>query len=301
MMQNFLRLATSDVRYGLFQAMMPRLLMVAGVSAVVFFLSYVVVLVQLPDLQGHTTLGENLLALYRGALPYTPQPGKPFQFPMQWFALLIVMCYVASDYPFRDLGGMGARMIVAAGSRWSWWLAKCYWVVTCALTCFLVPVVLAVAISVFTAGGWDIGVRPGVAAMLRSGSADTLASAVGIQTSQVTWQVPDQPLIPLLAPLATVMLALMAVMFVETFVSLLVNPVIGLMTAVALLFFSAYFRVWWLPGQYLMLARYDTLTRAGVNTVDGTLISLGVCAFVVIVGGVIFSQRDIMGRERDDA
>lgn len=126
--RSFARLLASDIRYGLGSAVVPRLIIVVVVALLVLFLSYTVVLTRLPHLEGSISLGEAILCAYRGILPYVPTPGIPFEFPMEWFALLLVIAYVTVDYPFRDLDGMGSHMIVASHSRWAWWLAKCAWV-----------------------------------------------------------------------------------------------------------------------------------------------------------------------------
>ena len=295
-MRALARLFASDVRYGLLCEALPRLAVVAAVSGLVFFLSYTTVLIQVPGLGGRLTFGEGVLCMFRGMLPYVPESGKPFQFPMAWLALLVSMAYVAADYPLRDLGGMGARMIVASGSRWAWWLSKCAWAIVCAFVCCAIPLAMCALATLVTGGDWSVAIRPGVATVLRSGEASTLAAGAGVDTSQLVLDVEGQALVGIGAAVAVLPLSLAAILLVQMLASLLVHPVVGLMTSVAVLFFSAYFRFRWLPGEYLMLARTDALMRGGMHPWQGALLGLGIIVAAVLAGGLLFARRDILGR-----
>lgn len=295
---SFRRLLASDVRYGL-GAVAPRLGLVVAMTLLVTFMSAVVLLVHFPQ-AGHVTWGEAALLVWRGILPYSPALGEPFKFPMAWFALLVAVCYMAADYPFRDLGGMGAHLIVASRSRWAWWLAKCGWVVAVALACWLATLAVAAVVALASGGGLALGVRPAVAAVLNAGrsevvnaAASLVASGGGAEAAAADATLAVWP--AMLAALA----CLVAILLVQTVFSLLVHPVVGMVASVAVLFFSAYFRVWWLPGQYLMLARTDELMRAGFHPWAGALLALGIAAVAVAAGGLVFSRKDILGRDDD--
>ena len=177
-MRPLAKLLASDLRYGLGSAVLGRVALVAAVSLLVFFLSYTALLVKAPELQGRLTLGEGLLCMWRGMAPYSPQSGRPFTFPMAWLALALSSLYVVADYPFRDLGGMGAHLIVACRSRWAWWLAKCGWVVAVALACWLATLALGAVVALASGGGLDLGVRPGVAAVLNAGRNEATGSTL---------------------------------------------------------------------------------------------------------------------------
>lgn len=295
----FARLCSSDLRYGL-ASVAPRLVVVAGAAALAFFLSYVDVGVYLPNREGPLTFGETLLCVWCGMLPYDPTVSQPFDFPTAWLALIIIILYVGLDYPFRNLGGMGAHMIVAAHSRWAWWLAKCSWVAVCALVCWLVSLAVCAAITVASGGPWDLAVRAGVAVVMGAGQNDaTSLIAPSIPAdggASATAAAADINIAP---AMLTLLLALVAVMLVQTAVSLLTHPVVGLIAGIAVPFVSFFFAVWWLPGNYLMLARTDVLLDAGMRPDVGALLSLAVCIVCVTLGGAVFCNKDLMGREAD--
>ena len=49
-----------------------------AVSAIVFFISYATIYVKFPEVAHHLTLGEGILCLWRGVLPYVRELGEPF-------------------------------------------------------------------------------------------------------------------------------------------------------------------------------------------------------------------------------
>lgn len=290
------RIVLSDMRYGIPSAA-PRLVAVAAAGALVFFLSFVRTRVYLPHMEGALTLGENVLCVWRGMLPYDPASGEPFPFPMHWFTLLAAMLYVVLDYPVRDLDGMGTSLIVAARGRWAWWLAKCLWAVACGLLCWLIPLALCAAIAVADGGGLTLAVRPGLAAVLDAGdSARILEATEALVATQGASVSSEAAFCDLSAPVAVSLTALFAVMLVQTAVSLLVHPFAGLFASMSALFLSAYFDVWWLPGNYLMLARSEVLLDGGVDPAVGCLLSFVIAALCVVLGGAVFNLKDLLGR-----
>lgn len=296
-MRATVRILVSDIRYGLFSAVAGRLAIVALVSLFVFFLSYTALLVNVPELRGKLTFGEGILCMFRGMMPYSPASGRPFQFPMAWFAIFLSMLYVMADYPFRDLGGMGSHVIVACGSRWAWWLAKCGWVVACTLVCLAIPIAICAVATLVSGGDWSIAVRPDIAASLRAG--DTAAQDGGAAFGEVGADVASQAAVGITPAVAALAVSLVAIAIAQLVVSLLVNPVIGLAVSVSVLLLSAFFRYWWLPGNYLMLARTGTLMRGGFDPAAGIALSALLLIALVVIGGLAFSRMDILGRERD--
>ena len=75
------------------------------------------------------TTGDIVLCLFGGIPVYDPSSGREFEFPMVWISVFVAAAYVTLDYPLYDLKGVGATSIVISGSRWSWWLSKCCWII----------------------------------------------------------------------------------------------------------------------------------------------------------------------------
>ena len=295
-MKLFDKLFRSDVRYGLGVAVAGRLVIVFLVSLLVFFLSYSLVLIKLPDIQGRLTFGELMLCMFRGMTPYSPQSGRPFLLPMGWLALLISILYVTADYPFRDLGGMGAHVIVACRSRWAWWLPKCCWVVVCVLACLVIITAMCATVTLALGGEWSFRVRTDVFLALNAGDVATMTggNASSGRTGGLRADATDS------ADLGLAFLAfalpLVSIALVQLVAGLFAHPVIGLAVSIAQLIFSAFFKQWYLLGNYLMLARTGELMRGGMDPLVGCVLSLCTAAVAVLVGGLVFNHRDIIGR-----
>lgn len=297
-MRAFARLLASDLRYGL-AAIAQRLLLTGLMAALGLFLSYVVIAARFPE-GAQLSLGESMVCIWRGMLPYVPNQGEPFKFPIAWFALLVAAAFTAADYPFRDLGGMGARIIVACHSRWAWWLAKCCWVVAVAAAIWLATLAVAAIATLFAGGTWELSVRPGVAAALSSGRNEEISAALGMLSSGQAAQAAATQPIGIGPALFVIAIVLAAILLMQTTVSLLVHPIVGMAANIAVLFFSAYFRFWLLPGEYLMMARTDVLMRAGMHPATGVAIACALTAASIVIGGFMFNRKDILGRESED-
>lgn len=276
----------------------PRLTLVACMAAMAFVLSYAVVVIKAPATKGALTLGESLLCMWRGMLPFVADHGEQFQFPMAWFALLAAMAYAVLDYPVRDLACMGTRLIVAGQSRWSWWWAMAAWLVAMAGLCWLITVSVAIAATAFTGGAWTWKVRPVVALVLSAGRNNATYEANQLfDGSTGTFASTGEPMFDIVPFMLAALVALAALFVLQMVVSFALHPVVGLAGTMAVLFFSAYFTQRWLLGNYLMAARTQEFMRAGMDPAQGALLAVGIAVVALLVGGWAFCRRDIVGRE----
>ena len=295
-MSQWTRLLMRDVRYG-FASVVGRFVLVACAAGLALFLAHVAVAAKVPELAGSLTLGERLLCAWRGMLPYVPSDGTPFPFPMAWFALLICCLYVSLDYPSRDLGGMGASVIVACRSRWAWWASKCVWVIAASIACWGIVALLALVLTVVAGGEMTLNVRPVIVWALNAGRGDVVSTAARLVSSgEVGEAAVGVAAMSISDALVASAAALVSVMLLQGVVALVTNPVAGMATGVSVLFASAYFRAWWLPGEYLMLARTEVLMRGGFQPLVGVLIAVGVSVLAVVFGGCFFARRDILAK-----
>ncbi len=301
-MRGILCLVASDVRYGMGDAVRGRLALFAVASTVVLFLSYALANVMIPELEG-VTLGESLLFVWRGTRPYVAQSALPFKVPTQWLAVIACATYVCADYPVRDLSGFGAQVVVACGNRWKWWLARCCWVVACALTCFLITVAVGLALTVVSGGEVSLSVRPEVVDVLGVGSHDLLLAAAGGLTTDGDYSlgVGTQPQIPVIGAVLAIPALLAASMMLEFVVALFAGPVAGFAVGVAVPFASTLIPAGWLPGAYLMMGRTSALMRGGTSPAIAAVVAGAWIASLAIAGGIAFRRMDILGRREGDA
>lgn len=295
-MSQWVKLLARDLRHG-FGSALGRLVLVVCAAGLALFLAHVAVAAKVPELAGALTFGERLLCVWRGMLPYVPSDGTPFPFPMAWFALLVCCLYATLDYPARDLQGMGVSVIVACRSRWAWWVSKCTWVIAASVSCWLIVALLALALTWASGGDMTLGVRPVIVWALNAGRSEAVSAAVRLLSSAgAVGAAAGVSAIPIADALVASAASLAAVMLLQGAVSLVTNPVVGMAAGVSVLFASAYFRAWWLPGEYLMLARTEALMRGGFQPLVGMLIAFGMSVVVVLTGGLVFARRDIVAK-----
>ena len=91
--------------------------------------------------------------------------------------------------------------------------------------------------------------------------------------------------------------AMSALLILQLTVSLLFNPAAGFLTTTALLLASAYYTSPLLLGNYLMTARLNIALTNGLLPADGVVLSLSLILICILLGGFIFTRRDIMGRK----
>ena len=61
---------------------------------------------------------------------YDPSSNMPFVLPAEWMLSMLLMLFTSLRFPYRNLMGIGKTLMVE-GERWSWWLSKCVWTVSC--------------------------------------------------------------------------------------------------------------------------------------------------------------------------
>lgn len=224
------------------------------------------------------TLGDCLVNLVAGIPRYVFDAGYPFPFPASWLLVFLLVAYLTLAYPYRDLMGSGRQLVLASGSRLSWWASKCVWAALSVLAFFLALGVGAVLWTVIAGG--DLGLQVSAAA--------PTALSFGIDRSVLhPWQVGGWFF-------AAAVLVTIALCLVQMLVSLVIKPLLSFVVTVAILFFSAFFQTDALVGSYLMAARSSYFVNGGMQAPIGVAIALGIIVVAAVIGGLYFKNMDIM-------
>lgn len=302
-MRGTLRLIASDIRYGLGHAVVGRMGILLATSVIILFLSYAVLRIFTSEFVD-VSIGESLLCLWRGTRPYVAGSGLPFNMPLKWLALVMCCLYVGADYPTRDLSGFGSHIIVASGSRLSWWLSRCAWVVSCSLACFIISSLPAVLLTLTSGGTFDLAVRPEVVKSLGVGSSDILEGMTG---EDYLLPLSQQPWISIALPLASIPALLASAMLVQTCLSLWTGPVVSMAICTSLLFITTLTGPWTALGfsggptplAFLMAGRTGALMRGGTDPGMGLLVAGVIALAAVAIGAIAFCHKDIIGRKEN--
>lgn len=226
------------------------------------------------------SLGEHLFSYLEGMLPFTGGADNTFHLPIAWTVLTLYGTYLTLWYPANSLAGFGRQLLVAAKSRWAWWLSKCLWVLLACLAYCGVGFAVACVATGVTGGSFEIT------------APDNLVKLYGWD-QQVRYNPGAAAAFLLFVPLS-----LASICTVQLVASIFVSPALAFALTISQLFFAAFFHlVPILPGNYLMAARNLALFPDGYDPVLGIVLSLAIIDICVLVGGSAFSRLDILTKE----
>lgn len=106
------------------------------------------------------TLGDYLLGYFAGCVPFADGDDRAFAPPVGWFVLFLLLVVGLARYPRESLRGFGQQVLVACGSRWAWWWAKCVWVAGSALLFCATALLVALVFSLIAGSGFSWSVSP---------------------------------------------------------------------------------------------------------------------------------------------
>lgn len=227
------------------------------------------------------SVGDFLLYYFAGTSQFFAFGGDPFRLPVIWAFVCLFALYLVLWYPYRDLLGFGRVAVVAGGSRWRWWFAKCAWVIV-AIAAFCLCTFVVSAISSLLVGG-----RPSLTA------SEEMPFLLGLRESQLA----DPPYL-IIPSIAVIFVSLAALALFQLLLSLITGPVISFACSISILFLSAFYFDPLLIGNSMMLARSDCLMEGGISASAGMRIAISLAGVSVLVGGFLFSRMDITDKER---
>ena len=227
------------------------------------------------------SLGDYLVAYTSGMKEQVYTASEPFRFPAMWAAVFLFAAYLTLWFPHRDLAGMGSHVLVAGGSRWAWWLAKCTWTVLAVLLFWAVAWAVALGWTALSGGALSLS---------------TLEKLPEVLQMRITG-VPFDPAAMALFLFVGVPVATCALCLLQQAVAFAAGPLVGYAASVSVLLLSAFTVSPWLIGNAMMAARCSDLVFAGVSVADGLLACAVVAVASVVGGGVRFCHGDVLGRK----
>lgn len=217
------------------------------------------------------TMGDYLYKLLMGMKVYRPGD-KEFEVNVLWMLVNFFLAYIVSFYPFKDLHGYGQLMLIRSQKRDTWWFGKCIWNIGC-VTLYYVIIWLVAAVFALCTGG-NLSLIP-------NAEVQNLIGGGGVEGLTVGTMLLHAFLYPWLASLAVSLL--------QMTVSLLTQPIIGILTVCVVLAISVFTTSVLAPGNYLMLMRYYVPNPWGL----GCLWLIAITVLSAVVGYFSFKKRDI--------
>lgn len=225
------------------------------------------------------SLGDYYVSAFLGMKEYFYNPRDPFNFPALWMLLFLSVSYLTLNYPYHDLMGSGRHELIESADRSLWWYSKCCWVVISAVLFFAAAIIGMCIVVVASGGSLSISLCPEIVSILDFGE----------EYIPGPWNISS---LIILMPLATISLCLL-----QLALSLIMKPIFSFAFTVSLLFFSAYFNVPFLLGNYLMVARSNIFIPMGTDFTWGLIISFCFSFLAILLGKKLFRKMDIIGKE----
>ncbi len=218
------------------------------------------------------SFGDYLFYLFRGMPEIIP--GDPeMEINFFWILIFIFLAYIVSFYPFKDLSGYGQQMLLRSQKKGYWWLSKCVWNVCSVISFYLTAYLVAFLFALLLGGDLSLLPHNDIQIYLNHFSFPELTPAMAL-------------LLTLFVPLAV---SITLSLFQMT-VSLILNPIFGMIASAAVLAASIFFNSQWVLGNYLMVIRNQTLSFQGL------LLCPILCAAFILTGYFYFQKRDILSQ-----
>lgn len=205
--------------------------------------------------------------------------GKPFYLPATWMLTMLLPCYATLWYPRKDLESEGAQILLRAGSRMAWWLAKCAWVALAVSAYWVAGYACQCVFAQMSGATLNIGITGSLSRLLALG-----------EGSIDVWGQSVAPMMP------TVVAVSVSLALAEHAADNWCSPAWGFCLVAALLFLSALLPESALIGNFLMAVRSSSIVAGGASPVVGVCFSVAITVVALLVGSVSFRQGDILVR-----
>ena len=232
---------------------------------------------QIDILYTEGSAADYVMYVMQGTPVFNFDPKEYFSIPIYWFAFQMGLAYLLAYYSYDDFTENGRVLLIASGSRKSWWTGK---FIYCVLSVVLYFAVCYLAVC---AAAWYYGADMSFH-MTKSLAAELYPSAV------VSLGSSDILLISVILPI----LISMAVSAVQILLGFVVTPVVSFAGVCILYVLSAYYTAWYFAGSYTMWQRMSYVVEDGISPESGLAVATGLLVLTYISGIMYFDNKDVI-------
>lgn len=229
------------------------------------------------------SFGDCLVYLFQGMKEYIPSPNTPFEVPIPFLLMNLVLAIFIGNYAMKDIHGFGKLKLVRCKSRAEWWFCKCLWNV---LTVLLYYAALYAGVGIMCL----VNCRALDQAALFGTHQEILKKFLSADNLQMLGS-RELLIMTVILPLLTAI----AMSLFQMAMAFLVSPTISFVIVIAVYTFSAYYMSWFLPGNFMMTYRYHQVNSGGVHLGPSVLVDVFLTAAAVLAGYWYFRKYDIYG------
>ena len=279
-----LRQINADIRQGILQKWKVFLITTCiSLGLTVLFLYTTSGLITKGRITGSVSLGDVFYYMFRGMKEYDPKTGELFDIVDSFLIWNLLLAFIISYYPVRELRNTGKIYLTRANSRIQWWLSKCVWnILTVSLfyLCIFVGMVIGGFISSFF---FD---HITASSFLFNPEIFKKVFKQEFTQGMQKYIMAQIMILPFVASLAISMFQ-MAVEFIF-------NEPISYIAVIVICGFSAYYMKWFLIGNGMMVYRYFYVNPKGMGIVLPLLASGVIFTLSIVVGYISFRNKDIL-------
>lgn len=269
----FYKLIQHDLRCGLFRMRYLLIALVTNIPLIQYSQQ-----LRLHKISG--TLGDCLLYLFRGeqAISFLSSGNYKIEVPVLWILLIFACPAIHIDYFLGDIASNGQQIITRCQSRNRWMLSKCIWALAGGFFYYLIIFVCAIVWCYFTKQELSLSMTQSVA--------NSILEMSIVSTVQVGFTTVLKPLI-----------AFLSINLLQLTLQLFVRPIVSFLICFAILLFSLYSPVQWIPFVGTIAIRNICLPITEVESWAPIISGIIVQLLCVILTLWKFSNMDLLCRE----
>lgn len=236
------------------------------------------------------TIGDLLFNLFAGMLPPELFEGeKPI--PIKLLTLVLPFFFIMLYYPFRDLNGFGSQLLCRSKSRKLWVSSKILYTF---LSCIIYFIVLVLSVLIF--------------ALFKGIKLSMFVNVETINYFDIYYSELPASSFPLSIGtnfIILIFISFFATALIQLLFSMIIGPLFSYCITVASITASIFVNSAYLPGNYMMLLRYDSVIGDEMQTVINTPINVNsgiIILFIFItltticLYGIFCKRYDILNK-----
>lgn len=236
------------------------------------------------------TIGDLLFNLFAGMLPPEIFEGeKPI--PIKLLTLVLPFFFIILYYPFRDLNGFGSQLLCRSNSRKLWVSSKILYTF---LSCIIYFIVLALSVLIF--------------ALFKGIKLSMFVNEETVNYFDIYYSELPASGFPLSIGtyfIILIFISFFATALIQLLFSMIIGPLFSYCITVASITASIFVNSAYLPGNYMMLLRYDSVIGDEMQTVINTPINVysGIIILFIFIMvtticlyGIFCKRYDILNR-----
>lgn len=225
----------------------------------------------------HGTIMDYIMYCMQGMFIYHFDPKTQFAIPIYWFIIQIYAAYLVTYYAHDDYDANAKNLFVASRGRGSWWSSKCLWCITTIILYYVIYIVSIIILACGFSADISICCTPDFVESVFTDNVRYLGSGNVI-------------FISILLP----MLITVGMCLLQQILAFIANPIASFAFMSAVYIISAYYTVWWLPGNYTMWLRSSMVAEEGIRPMVGAVLGCAMILMSWVGGSVYFESKDVL-------